>query len=125
MFGSDGSVSASTYNTLYEDSKPLLLLPLLAVRLPEQLQKRAFPRELKKSPGRQMLAILKHLCHFPAPLTSYRSRRALSCHFFPFSSPLLFLSFFPSLLFFLSMNLIFDHYRFLISRVVGLAERFG
>ena len=94
MFGSDGSVSASTYNTLYEDSKPLLLLPLLAVRLPEQLQKRAFPRELKKSPGRQMLAILKHLCHFPAPLTSYRSRRALSCHFFPFSSPLLFLSFF-------------------------------
>lgn len=126
MFGSDGSVSASTYNTLYEDSKPLLLLPLLAVRLPEQLQKRAFPRELKKSPGRQMLAILKHLCHFPAPLTSYRSRRALSCHFFLFpllSSPFSFF-FFPSLLF-LSMNLIFDHYRFLISRVVGLAERFG
>lgn len=124
MFGSDGSVSASTYNTLYEDSKPLLLLPLLAVRLPEQLQKRAFPRELKKSPGRQMLAILKHLCHFPAPLTSYRSRRALSCHFFLFSLLSFFFLFFPSL-FFLSMNLIFDHYRFLISRVVGLAERFG
>lgn len=70
----------------------LLLLPLLAVRLPEQLQKRAFPRELKKSPGRQMLAILKHLCHFPAPLTSYRSRRALPCHFFLFSPPPSFLS---------------------------------
>lgn len=125
MFGSDGSVSASTYNTLYEDSKPLLLLPLLAVRLPEQLQKRAFPRELKKSPGRQMLAILKHLCHFPAPLTSYRSRRALSCHFFLFPLLSFFFLFFPSLLFFLSMNLIFDHYRFLISRVVGLAGRFG
>lgn len=86
----------------------LLLLPLLAVRLPEQLQKRAFPRELKKSPGRQMLAILKHLCHFPAPLTFYRSRRALPCHFFPLfaSSPFsFFLFFYFPPFFFLSMNL--------------------
>lgn len=91
----------------------LLLLPLLAVRLPEQLQKRAFPRELKKSPGRQMLAILKHLCHFPAPLTFYRSRRALPCHFFPLfaSSPFSFFLFFsfPPLFFSFHES---DHYRY-------------
>ena len=99
----------------------LLLLPLLAVRLPEQLQKRAFPRELKKSPGRQMLAILKHLCHFPAPLTSYRSRRALPCHFFLFSPPPSFLS--PLLFPLPNWIRCSDHYRSLIPRVVGLVDR--